>query len=214
MLRGSEGAEWLKAATDAPNRHLDDTPDDVKKNYPHYTTAPQKPGVLDDLTIRRATSTRYDNGRTGEERASWVQPDDLRVGEEHLLFRIPKHQWTNLFQGPGGSFIPGPTKIGSSRRRSGSLDIPSAIFMILVVFELLQIAPSVRQQLSRLMQCRKKIRGNRAKEMVTSGENILRELEVQAREGLQHRRTESRESHHLSLPRGREPPATTAWADT
>ncbi|KAF5012460.1 hypothetical protein FDECE_1512 [Fusarium decemcellulare] len=38
----------------------------------------------------------------------------------------------------------------------------------LSVLQLLQIAASVRQQLSRLMQCRKKIRGNRAKEMVTS----------------------------------------------
>ncbi|RMJ17663.1 hypothetical protein CDV36_002634 [Fusarium kuroshium] len=38
----------------------------------------------------------------------------------------------------------------------------------LSVLQLLQIAPSVRQQLSRLMQCRRKIKSNRAKDLVSS----------------------------------------------
>ncbi|KAF4465729.1 Ribonuclease H [Fusarium albosuccineum] len=56
----------------------------------------------------------------------------------------------------------------------------------LSVLQLLQIAPSVRQQLSRLMQCRKEIRGNRAKEMVTSPVMPFQELmTVDMREDLE-----------------------------
>lgn len=46
----------------------------------------------------------------------------------------------------------------------------------LSVLQLLQIAPSVRQQLSRLMQCRRRMKGARAKEMVSNFIQSFREF--------------------------------------